>query len=145
MLHMATVLSCHARVRTVPAPIDPGRRHPRRRGDPARTGPPYTRAVPSYRVELDIGDLRPGRTPQDVMRVALDACGEHQVDATDVAVFGGIPRILIRFSVPASSDDDEDAAARGTADRVRAGVETVAHSGRRRILRRRRGAWLPVG
>ncbi len=112
---------------------------------PGSNRAPYTRPVPSYRVELEIGDLRPGRTPKEVMNVALDACGEHHVDASDVAVFNGIPRIVIRFSVPASSDDAENAAARATADRIREAVEAVARSGRRRILRRRRGAWLPVG
>lgn len=100
--------------------------------------------MPSYRLELEIGDLRPGMTPDQVMEAARSSLGHH-VDATDIAVVGGTPRILLRFTVPASSSSEEDAAARQAVRDTRKGVDLVASTGRDRLLRRRRGSWLALG
>lgn len=100
--------------------------------------------MPSYRIELEIGRLRPGAVPVQVMDAARRACDGHHVDATDVAVTDGIPRILVRFSVPACSDLEEDVSARETAVRMRAAVAHVADVGRHRLLRRHHGSWLAV-
>jgi len=87
--------------------------------------------------------MRPGSVPDQVMDAARAACGHH-VDATDVAITGGVPRILLRFTVPSSGHDEEDHAAHDAATRMRTAVEEVADVGRRRLLRRRQGSWLPV-
>ena len=71
---------------------------------------PRLTCVPSYRLELEIGDLRPGKTPNQVMEAAQSSLGHH-VDATDITVIDGTARILIRFTVPASSAAREDTAA----------------------------------
>jgi hypothetical protein len=100
--------------------------------------------VPSYRLELEVGDLRPGKTPDQVMDAAQSSLGHH-VDATDIALVGGTPRIILRFTVPASSASEENTAARLAADNARQAVEVVAITGRSQLLRRRRGSWLAIG
>ncbi len=100
--------------------------------------------MPSYRLEIEIGDLLPGRSPEQVMDAAVSALGHH-IDATDITVVAGTPRILVRFTVPASSGYDEDAAARTASRASREAVDTVATTGRYRLLRRYRGTWVALG
>jgi len=100
--------------------------------------------VPSYRLELEIGDMLPGRSPEQVMDAAVSGLGFH-VDATDIAVVAGTPRILVRFTVPASSSYEEDSAARTASRQSREAVEEVATTGRWRLLRRYHGTWLALG
>lgn len=78
------------------------------------------------------------------MEAAQSSLGHH-VDATDIALVGGRPRILLRFTVPASSAGEENAAARLAAHDARVAVELIASTGRGQLLRRRRGSWLAVG
>lgn len=77
----------------------------------------------------------------EAARASLD--GLH-VDATDIAVRDGTPRILLRFTVPDSGEDAENLAARIAAVRARDEVETVAAVGQLWVLRRRAGRWLPL-
>ena len=101
--------------------------------------------MPSFRLELEIGQLRPGRAPNEVMDAARAALSAHHVDATDIAVNHGIPRILVRYSVPESSEADENLAARQAAVRARDCVVEVAGTGQLWVMRRRGGRWLPLG
>ena len=105
---------------------------------------PRLTCVPSYRLELEIGDLRPGKTLNQVMEAALSSLGHH-VDATDITVIDGTARILLRFTVPACSAAKEDTAAQEAARHTREAVEHIASTGRHRLVRRRRGSWLPLG
>jgi hypothetical protein len=100
--------------------------------------------MPSYRVEVEIGDLRSGAAPQQVMDAAVASLGIHHVDATDLTVSNGTPRILVRFTVPASSEVEEDRAAHVAARRVLEAVARVAGTGHHWLLRRRAGRWLTV-
>ena len=101
--------------------------------------------MPSFRLELEIGQLRPGRAPNEVMDAARAALSAHHVDATDIAVNHGIPRILVRYSVPESSEADENLAARQAAVRARDCVVEVAGTGQLWVMRRRGGRWLALG
>ena len=101
--------------------------------------------MPSFRLELEIGELRPGRAPDDVMDAARASLGDHHVDATDIAVTAGTPRILLRFTVPDSSETEENQCARLAAVRTRDVVSEVAGTGQLWVLRRRGGRWLPLG
>ncbi|HEY3340253.1 MAG TPA: hypothetical protein VGK18_17270 [Propionicimonas sp.] len=101
--------------------------------------------MPSFRLELEIGQLRPGRTPSEVMESAQAALADFHVDATDIAVTAGTPRILLRFSVPDSSESAENQAARLAAVHTRDAVSEVAGTGQLWVLRRRGGRWLPLG
>lgn len=101
--------------------------------------------MPSFRLELEIGNLRPGRRPGDVMDTARAALDGHHIDATDIEIRGGTPRILLRFSVPDSGEPAENHAARLAAVRARDEVEAVAETGQLWVLRRRGGRWVPLG
>jgi hypothetical protein len=101
--------------------------------------------MPSFRLELEIGGLRPGKPPAAVMDAAREALADHHVDATDIAVKAGTPRILLRFTVPDSGEDAENLAARIAAVRTRDEVEAVAEVGQLWVLRRRAGRWQPLG
>ena len=104
---------------------------------------PRLTCVPSYRLELEIGDLRPGKTPNQVMEAAVSSLGHH-VDATDIAVIDGTARILVRFTVPVSNAAGEDTAAQVATRHTREAVEHIASTGRYRLLRRSRGSWLAL-
>ena len=101
--------------------------------------------MPSFRLELEICQLRAGHEPNDVMAAARAALVEFHVDATDIAVTAGTPRILLRFSVPDSNESDENQAARLAAVHTRDAVDEVAITGQLWVLRRRGGRWLPLG
>lgn len=100
--------------------------------------------MPSYRVELEIGALRSGRAPQEVMDTAVASLGKLHVDTTDLKVNDSTAFILVRFTVPAASETDEDRAAQGVARRMRGAVERVAVTEAHRPLRRRGGDWVPI-
>lgn len=100
--------------------------------------------MPSYRMELEIGALRPGTAPREVIDTAVVSLGSLHVDATDLKVSDGAPFIVVRFTVPASSETDEDRAAGVAARRMRDAVGRVAVTGRHWVLRRRGGDWAPV-
>lgn len=101
--------------------------------------------MPSFRLELEIGRLRPGHDPNEVMDTAQDALGDFHVDATDIAVTAGTPRILLRFSVPDSSVAEENQVARLAAVHTRDAVDVVASTGQLWVLRRTGGRWRPLG
>ncbi len=101
--------------------------------------------MPSFRLELEIGQLRPGRDPNEVMDTARAGLGDFHVDATDIAVAAGTPRILLRFSVPDSSEAEENQLARLAAVHTRDAVDVVASTGQLWVLRRRGGRWQPLG
>jgi hypothetical protein len=101
--------------------------------------------VPSFRLELEIGRLRPGHDPNDVMDTAIASLDGFHVDATDIAVTAGTPRILLRFSVTDSSETEENQVARLAAVHTRDAVDEVAGTGQLWVLRRRGGRWQPLG
>lgn len=101
--------------------------------------------MPSYRVDLEIGALRPGRRPQEVLDAAVASLAGWHVDATDIDVIDGIPRVLVRFAVPPSSRTEEDATAMTASRSVIASVGLVAGTRRCWVRRRRAGRWLPIG
>lgn len=97
--------------------------------------------MPSFRLELEIGTLRPGRVPAEVMDAARAALADHHVDATDITIKAGTPRILLRFTVPDSGEESENLSARVAAVRARDQVDLVAETGQLWVLRRRGGRW----
>ena len=101
--------------------------------------------MPSYRARLQIGDLRPGHPPEEVMACAEAAVqATHEVAAKDVEVVSRVPRIVLRFTVPASHGAAEDAEAADVGERMAAAVDDVAQTGRLEVLRRAGGRWVPV-
>jgi hypothetical protein len=101
--------------------------------------------MPSFRATLKIMGLRPGNAPENVMSTAVDALGSmHLVEANQLDIIAGVPRITLRFTVEASQDDVEDRQARNAGASMRHAVESVAVTGGLQVLRRRRGKWIPL-
>ncbi|MFC0681679.1 hypothetical protein ACFFGH_27935 [Lysobacter korlensis] len=95
--------------------------------------------MPSFRVQLEIGALRPGVAPDRVLSAAADAAAEFaEVEASDLAVVAGAPRAIVRFAI----DDPE------LADQVASQVVTrtaaLAEVRRWSLTRRERGQWVPA-
>lgn len=67
------------------------------------------------------------------------------LDDSFVDVARGVPHIALRFTVPASSREDEHAAALDVARSVWDAVDGVATLGGGRLHRRVKGRWVPVG
>jgi|SRR4051812_25823847 hypothetical protein len=102
--------------------------------------------MPSYRAQLGIAGLRPGHRPERVMEAAVDAVGSaHVVEANQLDIVGGMPRIAVRFTVDATAREIEDRQALQAGANMRHAVEQVALTRRLQVLRRVRGRWEPVG
>jgi hypothetical protein len=95
--------------------------------------------VPSYRVSLAVGTLRPGVDPATVLPAAADAARAlATVEAADVGVVRGQPRITVRFTA------DSDDAAHAVADAVRARTEQLAATSDGTLTRRWGARWYPA-
>lgn len=56
-------------------------------------------SMPSYRITITIGSLRAGVQPPSVLPMAVRAASElTTVEASDIAVVSGMPRITVRFT-----------------------------------------------
>ena len=94
--------------------------------------------MPSYRAILPIGDLHPGRSPEEVMDTAVAAVSAiATVEHTDIQILSNVPQIVVRFSL----DDDGDA--HMVADAMDDAVSRIATTGAGRLLLRRGGRWVP--
>ncbi len=95
--------------------------------------------MPSYRVTLVVGLLRPATDPAQVLPTAASAARERaKVEANDLAVVGGEARATVRYL----ADTDETAVdvAAAVAERVRG----LAEVGAVRVTRRSGTRWVPV-
>ncbi|MGO2533856.1 MULTISPECIES: hypothetical protein [Micrococcaceae] len=98
--------------------------------------------MPSFRAQLNILSLRPGNRPEAVMDAAVASLAErHHVEANQLDIVAGIPRITLRFTVEEEEYDADLRAARAAAALMRAAVEEVAATQRLVVLRRVRGRW----
>ncbi len=97
------------------------------------------RPVPSYRVSLAVGTLRPGVDPVAVLPAAADAARAlATVEASDVGIVRGRPRITVRFTA------DTDDVAHAVADAVLARAEQLAATSDGRLTRRWGARWHPA-
>lgn len=95
--------------------------------------------MPSYRVRMVVGDLRPGVDPATVLPAAADAAAElTAVEAQYLEVVRGEPRLTVRFEAP------DDAAAgqvrRAVVDRAAELVDVLQS----RVSRRWGARWYPI-
>ncbi|WAP51733.1 hypothetical protein OL239_18705 [Arthrobacter sp. ATA002] len=101
--------------------------------------------MPSFRAQLNITGLKPGTLPEAVMETAVAALGaSHHVEAHQLDIVGGIPRITLRFMVPDNEWTQENSQAKRAAANMRHAVEGIADAERLRVLRRQRGQWVPL-
>ncbi|WP_210481566.1 hypothetical protein [Naasia sp. SYSU D00948] len=95
--------------------------------------------MPSYRVTLTVGALRPGVPPESVLPAAADAVKElTTLEASSVAVVRGEPRLVVRFT----AEDDE--IARQIAAHAASVAGQLAEVLDARVTRRSRNRWLRV-
>jgi hypothetical protein len=95
--------------------------------------------MPSFRVTMSVGRLRPGVLPQELIPAAATIARRHTtVEASDLAVVSGAARITIRFTA-----DDEAMAVR-IAGSVVDGSDALAAILSWRVTRRVGGRWEPV-
>lgn len=95
--------------------------------------------MPSYRVRMVVGDLRPGVDPATVLPAAADAAAAlTAVEAQDVQVVRGEARITIRFEAP------DDVAAGGVRRAVVARAEELVDVVASRLYRRWGPRWEQV-
>ncbi|SEB68895.1 hypothetical protein SAMN04489806_1513 [Paramicrobacterium humi] len=92
--------------------------------------------MPSYRITLSPGALRQGASPERVIPTMTDAAAELvTVEASDVQLVRGTPRIVVRFT----ADDDE--LAEQVAAHAASVAATVVEVGGWFVTRRDRGRW----
>ena len=95
--------------------------------------------MPSYRITVTIGALRPGVRPESVLPSAARAAGElTTVEASDLAVVSGMPRIVVRFTA------DGTAPARTIGDHVVERLSTLAEPLAATVTERVKGRWYVV-
>jgi hypothetical protein len=95
--------------------------------------------MPSYRVTMTIGMLRPGVDPGAVLPAARQAALDvTTLEAADLAVVARSARITIRFTA-----DDAEIAAQ-VAAHVIARTGEAAEVTRAAVTERVRGDWVPV-
>ncbi|UNX55293.1 hypothetical protein MF406_03200 [Georgenia sp. TF02-10] len=95
--------------------------------------------MPSYRVRLTVGLLRPGVPPERLLPAAADAAAETTtVEAKDVGIRSGQPHLTVRFT---AADDGE---AHEVARRVHDAARRLAEVGLPLIAQRVGGRWLDL-
>lgn len=95
--------------------------------------------MPSYRVTVTIGALRPGTRPESVLPAAARAAAESTtVEASDLAIVSGMPRITVRFTA-----DDAGHALR-IGEQVVASTSSIAETLAWKVTERIRGRWYVV-
>ncbi|MBM7410788.1 hypothetical protein JOE38_000611 [Clavibacter michiganensis] len=95
--------------------------------------------MPSYRITMTVGALRPGADPAAVLpAAAAEAARIATLEANDIQVVRGEPRLTVRFTA------DDDAAAERIAGAVRARAGELVEIPRASITRRDGGAWTRI-
>jgi hypothetical protein len=96
--------------------------------------------MPSYRVMLSVGSLRPGVRPDTLLPSAAASAAEHAtVEANDIMMVRGEPQLVVRFT---GTDDDF---ALGVGSAVESTLSALADLRGARVTRRDGGAWTLVG
>jgi len=95
--------------------------------------------MPSYRITVTIGALRPGVEPPSVLPSAARAAEElTTVEASDLGIVSGMPRITVRFT------GDDPKSAHRIAQHVLEAVSTLAEPLASSVTERVKGRWLVI-
>jgi hypothetical protein len=101
---------------------------------PRSRGAPWS--VPSYRITMSVGSLRPGVDPAGVLPAAADeAARVATLEANDLQVVRGEARLTVRFTA------EDDVAAERIAAAVRTRTAQLVDVPRASITRRDGGRW----
>lgn len=92
-----------------------------------------------FRITLTVGALRPGIAPEDVLPRIADAGAELTlIEASELRIVSGTPRLVIRFE---AADDPDAARLAGHMLRAATALIEVRHTV---LTRRVGGRWLPL-
>jgi hypothetical protein len=95
--------------------------------------------VPSYRITMTVGRLRPGVDPAEVLpAAAAEAARIATLEANDLQVVRGEPRLTVRFTA------EDDPAAERIAAVVRTRTTQLVDVPRASITRRDGGSWTRI-
>jgi hypothetical protein len=95
--------------------------------------------VPSYRITMTVGALRPGvDAPEVLPAAAAEAARVATLEANDLQVVRGEPRLTVRFTA------EDDPAAERIAGAVRARTAQLVDVERGTVTRRDGGAWTRI-
>ena len=95
--------------------------------------------MPSYRITMTVGALRPGADPAAVLpSAAAEAARVATLEANDLQVVRGEPRLTVRYTA------EDDAAAELVAAAVRARTAELVEVVRGSITRRDGGDWTRI-
>ena len=95
--------------------------------------------MPSYRITMTVGALRPGADPAAVLpSAAAEAARVATLEANDLQVVRGEPRLTVRYTA------EDDAAAERVAAAVRARTAELVEVVRGSITRRDGGDWTRI-
>ena len=101
--------------------------------------------MPSYRVAIQVIDVRPGHRPSAVIEAAAEAVRRvAHLDKPDLVMEDRQPWVVVRFSIDPTGRAEEDVRAWRVAGHVEQAVDRVAIFDRVRVSRRVRGEWLIV-
>ncbi|ASO20808.1 hypothetical protein FHR81_001775 [Actinoalloteichus hoggarensis] len=96
--------------------------------------------MPSFRVTMTIGLMRPGVAPERVVPTAAAAAGElATVEASGVDVVAGQARVTIRFTA------GDAHIARRIGAHVVSATSALAETRSSTLMYRTRGRWSPLG
>ena len=98
--------------------------------------------MPSYRVAIDVHDVRPGVAPESLLPRAeeLLAVG-HRVEDRSIELVRGQPQIHLRFLVTGSHDVAEDDEAQDAVRALTVALAPIATLGRWTLRRGPGGHW----
>jgi uncharacterized protein (DUF433 family) len=92
--------------------------------------------MPSYRVTMIVGTLELGVKPEEILPTLTKAVADFtNVEASDLAVVAGTPRVTVRFT--ADTDEAAFLIAEQGIDGTRVSVEPIAWQ----VTRRVQGRW----
>lgn len=95
--------------------------------------------MPSYRITMTVGALRPGADPAAVLpSAAAEAARVATLEANDLQVVRGEPRLTVRFTA------EDDAAAERVAGAVRQRAALLVEIPWATITRRDGGTWTRI-
>ncbi|MFC0582240.1 hypothetical protein [Micrococcoides hystricis] len=103
--------------------------------------------MPSFRLLFNVHELFPGHHPDAVMDTTVQVVASHgfvEANQLNVRLRGGVPvpEITVRFTLPESSETEENLGAEAVRADVHDALGTIASTSGFRILRRVRGKWV---
>lgn len=101
--------------------------------------------MPSFRAQFEVLGLKPRHRPPEVEEALVGAVAENfHVDARDLDVIAGTPRVTVRFTVPDTAPDEEVELAQMAKRAALEAVDPIASIGRVWLLVRSGGRWIGV-